>query len=119
MNSFYKFLQRLSRFLLKLININYKKNHKFQNKNQVTNTDLILSILAEKISPQYILDIGCGHGEWFLKCYNFFPSSIFSLVIGLSLGISNFGKPNCFIVTNFIKSALFPFLSLKLSEFVS
>lgn len=79
MNSFYKFLQRLSRFLLKLININYKKNHKFQNKNQVTNTDLILSILAEKISPQYILDIGCGHGEWFLKCYNFFPSSKYLL----------------------------------------
>ena len=50
---------------------------------------------------------------------NFFPSSIFSLVIGLSLGMSSFGKPNCFIVTNFIKSALFPFLSLKLNEFVS
>ena len=61
MNSIYKFLQRLSRFLLKLISIDYKKIHKFQNKNQVTNTDLILSLLQEKISPNYIVDIGCGH----------------------------------------------------------
>lgn len=79
MNSLYKFLQRLSRFLLKLISINYKKNHKFQNKNQVTNTELILSLLKEKINPNYILDIGCGHGEWFLKCFKFFPNSKYLL----------------------------------------
>ena len=79
MNSLYKFLQRLSRFLLKLISINYKKNHKFQNKNQVTNTELILSLLKEQINPNYILDIGCGHGEWFLKCFKFFPKSKYLL----------------------------------------
>tara|TARA_A100001011_G_scaffold92396_1_gene97140 strand:+ start:1317 stop:2072 length:756 start_codon:yes stop_codon:yes gene_type:complete len=79
MNSIYKFLQRLSRFLLKLISIDYKKIHKFQNKNQVTNTDLILSLLQEKISPNYIVDIGCGHGEWFLKCFKFFPDTKYLL----------------------------------------
>lgn len=79
MNSIYKFLQRISRFLLKLISINYKKIHKFQNKNQVTNTELILSLLEEKITPNYILDIGCGHGEWFLKCFKFFPDSKYLL----------------------------------------
>ena len=73
MNFLFKSFQRISKFFLKLINISYKKHHKFQNKNQVTNTDIILSLLKDKISPNYILDIGCGHGEWFLKCNNFFP----------------------------------------------
>ena len=79
MNSLYKQIQRLSRHLLKLISIDYKKNHKFQNKNQVTNTELILSLFQEKINPNYILDIGCGHGEWFLKCFKFFPKSKYLL----------------------------------------
>ena len=57
MNSLYKFLQRLSRFLLKLISTDYKKNHKFQNKNQVTNTELILSLLKEKITPNFKFSI--------------------------------------------------------------
>ena len=79
MNFLFKSFQRISKFFLKLINISYKKHHKFQNKNQVTNTDIILSLLKDKISPNYILDIGCGHGEWFLKCNNFFPNSIYYL----------------------------------------
>ena len=53
MNSIYKFLQRLSRFLLKLISIDYKKIHKFQNKNQVIYSHpismlLTLSVWCEK-----------------------------------------------------------------------
>ena len=82
MNFFYKILQKFSKFLLSLIPINYKKNHKFLNKNQVTNTEIILSLLSDKINPEYILDIGCGHGEWFLKCYNFFPNSKYLLFDG-------------------------------------
>jgi FkbM family methyltransferase len=82
MNFFFKILQKFSKFLLFLIPINYKKNHKFLNKNQVTNTEIILSLLADKINPEYILDIGCGHGEWFLKCYNFFPNSKYLLFDG-------------------------------------
>ena len=79
MNLFFKFLQKLSRLFLNLIPIHYKKNHKFLNKNQVTNASIILSLLKDKINPKYILDIGCGHGEWFLKCNNFFPNAKYLL----------------------------------------
>ena len=82
MNFFFKIFQKFSKFLLSLIPINYKKNHKFLNKNQVTNSEIALSLLADKINPEYILDIGCGHGEWFLKCNNFFPNSKYLLFDG-------------------------------------
>jgi len=82
MNFFFKILQKFSKFLLFLIPLDYKKNHKFLNRNQVTNTEIILSLLADKINPEYILDIGCGHGEWFLKCINFFPNSKYLLFDG-------------------------------------
>ena len=64
MNFFFKFLQKLSRLFLNLIPIYYKKNHKFLNKNQVTNASIILSLLKDKINPKYILDIGkCLNGK--------------------------------------------------------
>ena len=85
MNLVYKILFKFSKFLLFLIPINFKKNHKFLNKNQVINTEIILSLLKEKINPEYILDIGCGHGEWFLKCINFFPDSKYLLFDGNKL----------------------------------
>ena len=79
MSYLFKFLQRASRFFLKLIRINYKKHHIFQNKNQVTNMNIVLSLLQTKISPDFIFDIGCGHGEWFLKAHKTFPSSNYVL----------------------------------------
>jgi len=82
MNLFFSFLQKISKFSLNLIPINYKKNHKFLNKNQVTNSSIILSLLKDKINPEYILDIGCGHGEWFLKCNKFFPHAKYLLIDG-------------------------------------
>jgi len=82
MNLFFSFLQNISKFSLKLIPIKYKKNHKFLNKNQVTNSSIILSLLKDKINPEYILDIGCGHGEWFLKCNKFFPHAKYLLFDG-------------------------------------
>ena len=85
MNFFFKFLQKVSRFSLKLIPINYKKNHKFQNKNQVTNSSIALSLLKDKMNPEYIFDIGCGHGEWFLKCNEFFPHAKYLLFDGNKL----------------------------------
>ena len=85
MNLVYKILFKFFKFLLFLIPINFKKNHKFLNKNQVINTEIILSLLKEKINPEYILDIGCGHGEWFLKCINFFPNSKYLLFDGNKL----------------------------------
>jgi len=85
MNLFFRFLQKVSRFSLKLIPINYKKNHKFQNKNQVTNSSIALSLLKDKMNPEYIFDIGCGHGEWFLKCNEFFPHAKYLLFDGNKL----------------------------------
>ena len=85
MNFFFRFLQKVSRFSLKLIPINYKKNHKFQNKNQVTNSSIALSLLKDKMNPEYIFDIGCGHGEWFLKCNEFFPHAKYLLFDGNKL----------------------------------
>lgn len=85
MNLFFRFLQKVSRFSLKLIPINYKKNHKFQNKNQVTNSSIVLSLLKDKMNPEYIFDIGCGHGEWFLKCNEFFPNAKYLLFDGNKL----------------------------------
>jgi len=85
MNFFFRFLHKVSRFSLKLIPINYKKNHKFQNKNQVTNSSIALSLLKDKMNPEYIFDIGCGHGEWFLKCNEFFPHAKYLLFDGNKL----------------------------------
>jgi len=82
MNIIYKILLKIAKFLIFIIPINYKKNHKFLNKNQVTNSNLILSLLSDQINPEYILDIGCGHGEWFLKCNKFFPHSKYLLFDG-------------------------------------
>lgn len=85
MNLIYRILHKLSKFILSLIPINFKKNHKFLNKNQVTNTEIILSLLKEKFNPEYIFDIGCGHGEWFLRCIKFFPKTKYFLFDGNKL----------------------------------
>ena len=75
-----KLLEKISRFFINLISINYKLNHKYQNKNQVTNFELILKLLKEKnYNPKYIYDIGCGHGQWTKKSLKFFPNSKYYL----------------------------------------
>ena len=50
-----KILERLSRLFRVLINENYFINHKFQNKNQITNTNTIFKILKKKkiLSEKY------------------------------------------------------------------
>ena len=45
MNKINKFFERLSRFFRFFISDNYKLNKKYQNKNQVTNAELILNLL--------------------------------------------------------------------------
>jgi len=75
-----KTLERLSRLFRILINKDYFINHKYQNKNQVTNTNTIFTILKNKnYYPQNIFDIGCGHGEWFKKINKIFPKSKYYL----------------------------------------
>lgn len=75
-----KILERLSRLFEKLINENYFINHKFQNKNQITNTNTIFKILKKKkFYPKNVFDVGCGHGEWFIKINKIFPDSKYFL----------------------------------------
>lgn len=75
-----KLFEKFSSFFKNLISLNYKLNHKYQNKNQVTNCELILKLLKEKnYFPQYIYDIGCGYGQWTEKSLKFFPNSKYYL----------------------------------------
>ena len=43
-----KFISRLIRFLKSLLTKTQLSNHKFQNKNQVTNANIILNLLKKK-----------------------------------------------------------------------
>ena len=75
-----KFISRLIKFLKSLLTKTQLSNHKFQNKNQVTNANIILNLLKNKnFSPNYIVDVGCGYGEWTKKLLNLFPMSNFYL----------------------------------------
>ena len=75
-----KFLERIARGCRFLMSYDYKSSHKYQNKNQITNSDLILYLLKQKnIYPKYIVDVGCGYGEWTLKMLKYFPKSNFVL----------------------------------------
>ena len=75
-----KFISRLIRFFKSLLTNTQLSNHKFQNKNQVTNANIILNLLKNKnFSPNYIVDVGCGYGEWTKKLLNIFPKSNFYL----------------------------------------
>ncbi len=75
-----KFLERLTRFCKYLMTEKYKQNHKYQNKNQTVNTNFILKSLHDKnYKPNYIVDVGCGHGEWTKKMMKYFYKSNFLL----------------------------------------
>ena len=75
-----KFISRLIRFFKSLLTYNQLSNHKFQNKNQVTNANIVLNLLKNKnFYPNYIVDVGCGYGEWTKKLLNIFPKSDFYL----------------------------------------
>jgi len=75
-----KFFEKLSRISNMFISNDYKLTHKYQNKNQITNCEVILKLLKKKnFFPKYILDIGCGFGEWTLKCLKIYPSANYLL----------------------------------------
>ena len=75
-----KSIERISRFFRFLLSKDFILNHKFQNKNQVTNANFIINSLKKKnFVPSYIFDIGCGHGEWTKKLLKFYPNSNFFL----------------------------------------
>ena len=75
-----KTIERISRFFRFFLSKDFILNHKFQNKNQVTNANFIINSLKTKdFIPTYIFDIGCGHGEWTKKLLKFYPNSNFFL----------------------------------------
>ena len=68
------------KFFKSLLTIRQLSNHRFQNKNQVTNAKIILNLLKNKnFSPNYIVDVGSGYGEWTKKLLKVFPKSDFYL----------------------------------------
>tara|TARA_B100000989_G_scaffold109035_1_gene79972 strand:- start:1169 stop:1918 length:750 start_codon:yes stop_codon:yes gene_type:complete len=76
----YKLLSKLIISLNNLLPISFKIKHKFQNRNQVTNLDIIISSLKnKKFNPDYIVDIGCFRGIWTEKLLKFFPKSKYIL----------------------------------------
>ena len=80
MNIINKFFERLSRLFKCFVSRNYKLHHRYQNKNQITNAELILDLLKRKnFIPEYIIDIGCGYGQWTKKLLKFYPSSRYLL----------------------------------------
>ncbi|WP_440614355.1 FkbM family methyltransferase [Candidatus Pelagibacter sp. HIMB1748] len=77
---FNKFFERISRLFNFMISNNHKLNHKYQNKNQVTNTEIILNLLKNKnFKPKIIVDIGCGYGQWTKKIIKYYPNADYFL----------------------------------------
>tara|TARA_B100000401_G_C52778164_1_gene706800 strand:+ start:576 stop:1328 length:753 start_codon:yes stop_codon:yes gene_type:complete len=75
-----KLISRIIRFLKSLLSNSQISDHRFQNKNQVTNSDIILYLLKKKnFIPNFIVDVGCGYGEWTKKLLKIFPSSSYFL----------------------------------------
>ncbi len=80
MNKINKLLERITRFCRFLMSEKYKLYHKYQNKNQITDTNFILNSLKTKgFEPKYIVDVGCGYGEWTKKMIKYFKNSNFLL----------------------------------------
>ena len=50
MNIINKFFERLSRLFRRFVSRNYKLHHKYQNKNQITNGELILDLLKRNLT---------------------------------------------------------------------
>ena len=77
---FNKLLSKFIIFLKKILPVSFKINHKFQNRNQVTNLDIIIASLKNKnFNPDYIVDVGCFRGVWTNRLLNFFPNSKYIL----------------------------------------
>ena len=75
-----KFFEVLSSFFRYFISDKHKLNHKYQNKNQIVNTNFILhSLQSKNFNPKFIVDVGCGYGEWTKKMIKYFPNSNFFL----------------------------------------
>ena len=87
-----KFFEKIVKFFNSLISQNFKLRHKYQNKNQITNSDFIICLLKKKnFLPTYIIDVGCGYGQWTKKLIKHYPDSKYIL---FDADKSNFDKLN-------------------------
>ena len=71
-----KSLERLSRLFRHFITYDFTLNHKYQNKNQVTNSNTVLRLLKYN---KFIIDVGSGYGQWTNKLLEVYPSSKYFL----------------------------------------
>ena len=75
-----KILEKTSRFLLSLISSSYKSNHKFLNKNQVSNFETITYLLKKRgYNPSIIVDVGAAKGAWTKSMLNIYPDAQYYL----------------------------------------
>ena len=75
-----KVLRKFIIVLQKLLPISFKINNKFQNHNQVTNLDIIITSLKNKnFEPEYVVDVGCFRGIWTNRLLKYFPKSKYIL----------------------------------------
>ena len=77
---FYKLLIKFIIFLKNLLPLNKISHHKYLNKNQVTNLNVVLNSLKNRgYEPDNIFDIGCFQGVWSKKISKIFTKSNFFL----------------------------------------
>tara|TARA_A100001015_G_C14953716_1_gene697852 strand:- start:226 stop:975 length:750 start_codon:yes stop_codon:yes gene_type:complete len=75
-----KLLIKIISFLRKILPLNVTINHKYLNKHQVTNLEIVMNSLKNRgYLPNNIYDIGCFHGLWTKKVLKIFKQSNFFL----------------------------------------
>jgi FkbM family methyltransferase len=77
---FYKVIIKLIIFLKNLLPLNHVTHHKYLNKSQVTNLNVVINSLKNRgYIPDNIFDIGCFHGLWSKEISKIFTTSNFFL----------------------------------------
>lgn len=75
-----KLLIKIISFLRKILPLSVTINHKYLNKHQVTNLEIVMNSLKNRgYLPNNIYDIGCFHGLWTKKVLKIFKQSNFFL----------------------------------------
>jgi FkbM family methyltransferase len=88
-----RLLIKLISFLKKLLPIHRINNHKYLNKNQVTNLKIVINSLKNRgYYPTYIYDIGCFNGQWTKQILNIYDKSNFFLFDANSENESHLNK---------------------------
>ena len=101
----YKILIKFIIFLRNLLPLKIISNHRYLNKNQVTNLEICMFLLKQRgFYPSNILDIGCFEGLWTKKIMKIFQHSRYFLF--------DANKENEKFLNNIIKQ--FPNVSYKI-----